>query len=124
MSLGENVYESVCCGCNMNISQILIFATWSKQLPTLGGRSSFTVRVTHGRVELGTSRGGVLVLSQELLSCVSNRRKSLPVSIRNISSQYVDPTWCGCPNRVFSPYVAALIRYLESLQMVGKGAKC
>ena len=107
----------------MNISQILIFATWSKQLPTLGGRSSFTVRVTHGRVELVTSRDGVLVLSQELLRSVSNRRKSLPVSIRNISSQYVDPTWCGCPNRVFSPYVAALIRYLESLQMVRKGGQ-
>jgi hypothetical protein len=49
-------------------------------------------------------------VSEELAMAVSNRYESSLINSKYKVSNYVDPIWQNCPNRVVSPYVARIMK--------------
>jgi hypothetical protein len=81
-----------------------------KTYNTLGGRSQFTAETRNGRLYIITSSGKEHHVTESLAKAVANRyEKSLPHK-KHLASNYVDPAWPNCPNRILSPYVARLIK--------------
>ena len=77
---------------------------------TLGGRSKFTVENCNSRLIIINSSGNEYEVSEELANAVSNRYESSPINNKYKASNYVDPVWQNCPNRIVSPYVARILK--------------
>jgi len=85
-----------------------------KTIPTLGGQSDFTVSSEDGVLIIKNSSGTTRSINMEYWEEVKKRRRSLGNS-KNSTSMYTDPEW-DLPyptDRIFAPYVAAVMRYLE-----------
>jgi hypothetical protein len=78
--------------------------------PTLGGRSQFSVSKHNNIVEVINSSGRRLVINENHLREVKKRYDQLPVQNRFKASSYTDPNWDNRPSRIFSPYVASIIK--------------
>ncbi|MDO9558319.1 MAG: hypothetical protein Q7I89_01380 [Syntrophales bacterium] len=88
---------------------------------TLGKRSTFTAENRSNRLIIINSRGNEYEVKEELARVVSKRYDTSPIEDKYRASNYVDQTWKGCPNRVYSPYIAAIFRAIE-LRMPDKMA--
>ena len=77
---------------------------------TLGGRSEFTAEYRNNRLIIINSSGNEYEVSEELAKAVRNRYESSPVNNKYKASNYVDPVWQNCPNRIVSPYVARIFK--------------
>lgn len=82
------------------------------KIQTLQNRSSFFVERKGSIFQIVNSKNKIYPIDLELFNIILKRYNSLKNETKhNISSQYTDPTWENCPNRVSSVYVAAIIRY-------------
>ncbi len=86
----------------------------SETFPTLGGRSRFSVSKNDQIIEVTNSSGRRLVITEDHLRKVINRYDQLPVQNRFKTSMYTDTTWKNCPSRIFSPYVASILKKILS----------
>lgn len=76
----------------------------------LGGRATFTAENRNDHLYIINSRGNEYEVSEALAKTILERYEASSPSDRCKTSNYTDPTWKGCPNRVYSPYVAAIFR--------------
>ncbi|MDB4442097.1 hypothetical protein N9219_01605 [bacterium] len=77
---------------------------------TLGGKSKFTLENRSNRLIIINSSGNEYEVSEELAKAVSDRYESSPINNKYKASNYVDPVWQNCPNRIVSPYVARILK--------------
>ncbi len=82
-------------------------------LTTLGGESQFTVFNQGSAVVIVNSSGKVHTLDDALVAAVYQRYSTLAANRKLMAGDYVDPNWPQCPNRIFAPYIARLIDYLQ-----------
>jgi hypothetical protein len=83
------------------------------KIKTLGGRSSFWVEKIGNKFQIINSSNNIYPVDSSLFQLVFQRYKALNIEDRFKASQYTDPNWVNCPNRVASVYIAALIKYFE-----------
>jgi len=89
------------------------------EIRNLGKRSQFimSIRFENGMMELFiiNSGGSTSIVTEDSWNAVLERYFSLEEKSRTRTSSYTDPAWTiGNPSRVFSPYIAAIIDYLEN----------
>jgi len=75
---------------------------------TLGGKSKFTVENINNHLIITNSSGKKFKVTDDLAEAVLSRYESSPITVRNKTSNYTDPGWRDCPNRIVSPYVARI----------------
>ena len=81
---------------------------------TLKNRSRFRVNVIGDLLVITNSSGSQYKVTELLFNKVLQRFNTLNQNDRFTSSQYTDPTWVECPNRITSVYIAAIIKqYFE-----------
>jgi len=87
----------------------------SSDIPTLGRRSQFKVSlVDDNKIKIINSNERINVVDEHFFNLVYNRYNLADVISMYKTSYYTDPIWKECPNRISSPYIAAVIRaYLE-----------
>ena len=95
-------------------NKILSLTKKNVKIQTLGKRSFFWVERNGNIFQIINSNNKTYPIDLELFELVLERYKSLKIEIRFKTSQYTDPKWRDCPNRVASVYVAAIIRYYEN----------
>lgn len=87
------------------------------EIPTLGNRSHIHVEVTNRLLILRYSDGNECLISEEHWDHVMNRVRELPQEERYKTSRYGHGpflfNWNEAPNRVFSLYIPAIVRYLN-----------
>ena len=81
------------------------------KVKTLGGRSYFWVEKIENSLQIINSSNNIYPVDSPLFHLIFQRFKALNIEDRFKSSQYTDPNWANCPNRVASVYIAALIKY-------------
>ena len=90
------------------------------ELPTLGRRSTFLVRKVQRDdsvvFQLQNSKGKQYFVDESHWKAVMDRMEELPADERMMTSRYAmgkHPfNWNECPNRVFTPYVPAVVRHI------------
>jgi hypothetical protein len=97
----------------MTIADISCKLPATKILTTLGGESQFTVVNQGGAVVIINSLGKIHTLDDALVAAVFQRYSTLASHRRMMADDYVNPNWPQCPNRIFAPYVARLIDFLQ-----------
>jgi hypothetical protein len=89
------------------------------KIPTLGNRSQIEVEVINNQLLIRNSKGNTFKISGEHWHLVMNRISSLPLNERYMTSRYGHGNfvfnWNDAPNRVFSIYIPAVVRYLLNL---------
>ena len=80
---------------------------------TLGKRSTFTAENHNNRLIIINSRGNEYEVKEEMARVVLKRYDTSPIEDKYRASNYEDRAWKGCPNRVYSPYIAAIFREIE-----------
>ena len=89
---------------------ILKFKTKVNNHPTLGRRSSFSV-VSQGNILIITnSKKNKKEIDETIFEKVFNRFQNDEINIKKSTSYFTDPKWDECPSRIFSPYVASIIK--------------
>jgi hypothetical protein len=92
-------------------------------IPTLGGRSSFTIKKNeNSRISIINSRGSKKIIDKEYWEKVAKRREELNVTKKNRTSFYTDPLWNIKEvkiDRIFPPYIAAIMKHYEDLEKKG-----
>jgi hypothetical protein len=83
------------------------------KIQTLQKRSYFFIEKKDRIFQIINSRKKTYPIDLELFNLIFKRYYSLDIDTRFESSQYTDPKWKNCPNRVSAVYVAAIIRYFE-----------
>ena len=83
-------------------------------IPTLGNQAQITVQVIIDSqvIQITTSSGKVGQIDEEHWNLVMARIVSLPMEERGMTSRFTEDYWKEVPNRIFSPYIPAIIRYL------------
>jgi len=81
-------------------------------IPTLGGRSGIGARYdpVKKELEITNSKGNDCIMDVSDIRRIFDRYFSLDEAERNRAVSYTDPEWPETPNRIFAPYVAALIK--------------
>lgn len=99
----------------MKINQLIATLRGVKtiQIKTLGKRSCFSVHIKRDTIVIINSKNNCYNLVQSDLDRVNKRLESLDKTRQRMSSEYVDPKWPERPNRIFSPYIAALLLHLK-----------
>jgi len=86
------------------------------QIPTLGLQSSINVKVDGGSLIIQNSKSNELAIDENHWDKVMNRISELPQEERLKTSRYGQGkhpyNWDDCPNRVFSIYIPAVVRYI------------
>ena len=87
------------------------------EMPTLGNRSRLHVEVTNRVLIIRNSAGNQCLISEEHWDLVMSRIRELPHEERYKTSRYGHGpflfNWNEAPNRVFSIYIPAIVRYLK-----------
>lgn len=99
----------------MDFSSALNHFLTPKRIPTLARRSSFKVHTSNGLLVIENTGGTTLSINRQYWEVVRSRRNSLGHE-KNMPSRYTDPIW-DLPHptdRIFAPYVAGVMRYLET----------
>jgi len=90
------------------------------EIPTLGRRSSFSVKVEKNEILIRNSSGKIFDITKKHWEKVMNRVEELPVEDRQKTSYYAEGkekyNWEEIPHRISSPYVPAILRYLITTQ--------
>lgn len=90
------------------------------EIPTLGRKSKFSVKVENNDIVIRNSSGKIFAITKEHWDKVMNRVEELPVEDRQKTSHYAEGkkkyNWEEIPNRISSPYVPAILRYLTTTQ--------
>ena len=76
---------------------------------TLGRRSFFYVKAMGDKLEITNSKKKQFFVDKEMFASVYLYFQSLKYPDNLKSTFYTDTHWNGCRNRVFSPYIAAII---------------
>ncbi|MDW3192652.1 MAG: hypothetical protein R8G66_09805 [Cytophagales bacterium] len=90
------------------------------QVPTLGNRSSFAIWIENGLIMMRNSRGSIGKIDKVHWEAVMQRISAVPENEREMTSRYVLGTypynWNQPPNKIFSPAVPAIVRYLQAMR--------
>lgn len=85
------------------------------KMRTLGLQSHFYISSVDGFILLQNSRGNEMAIDKTHWDKVMKRIQELPESERQMTSRYAqgnnDYNWRDVPNRVFSLYIPAAVRY-------------
>jgi len=92
------------------IERLLNIVGDGRDFVTLGGRSHFRAENRGTRLIIINSSGNEYEVSAELAAAVLDRYETFPIEDRYRASNYVDPAWLNCPNRIVSPYVARIFQ--------------
>ena len=78
---------------------------------TLGGRSKFKAEINNNNCLIITiSSDKEFEVSDALAAAVLKRYESSSNGEKYMTSNYTDPAWQDCPNRIVSPYVARIFK--------------
>lgn len=87
------------------------------QIQTLGRRKNITVDVLDNKIRITNSEGNSKVIDEAHWISVIDRINQIDEEYREMATRYSQGTkdinWNECPNRIFSPYVPAVIRELH-----------
>lgn len=87
------------------------------EISTLGGKSKFKIKVIKNLIQITNSKNRHLKINKIHWDKVMKRMKDLPEDQRGMASRYGSGNhlfnWTECPNRVFSIYIPAIIKYLH-----------
>ena len=92
------------------IEQLRSIVSGKRIFDTLGGRSKFKIEFDNNHIIIITSSGKQYKVNDELVSSVFYRFKTSSIAKRYTTSNYTDPLWPDCPNRVLSPYIARIFK--------------
>ena len=84
------------------------------KIQTLGKRSFFWVERNWNIFQIINSENKTYPVDLKLFKLILERYKSLRIEIWFKTGQYTYSMWIDCPNRNFSPYVAAIIQHFEN----------
>jgi hypothetical protein len=88
------------------------------EIPTLGGRSKLRIKKENNVIIITNSGNKSLDINEDQWKEVINRMISLPKEERNMTSRYAmgkkEYNWRECPNRIFSPYIPAIVKHLSN----------
>ena len=79
------------------------------KISTLGKKSFFWLDKKGSELQIINSSNNKYSIDLKLFQLVLQRYNSLNIEDRFKASQYTDPKWKNCPNRVASVYIAAII---------------
>jgi len=86
-------------------------------ISTLGRRSEIKVCVNDNHILVQNSGSNILSINEQHWNAVMERIAQLPPEERERTSRYIQGTqphnWEKCPNRIFSPYIPAVVRYIN-----------
>lgn len=86
------------------------------EISTLGGRSKLKIKVENDLILITNSKNNQLLIDEKHWNKVMNRLKELPQDERGMTSRYGigkhSFNWKECPNKVFSIYIPAIVKYL------------
>jgi hypothetical protein len=80
------------------------------KIPTLGGRSSFSLCNNNGVISVVNSNENAMTVTRNFYDDVWRRDRAL--KNRTQANNYNSPNWPSCPNNVLAPYLPALWRHL------------
>ena len=83
-------------------NKILSLINKKVKIQTLGKRSFFWVERNGNVFQIINSKNKTYPIDLELFKLILERYKYLKIEIRFKTSQYTDPKWRDCPNRVAS----------------------
>lgn len=85
---------------------------------TLGGKSKFTVNKVKNFIFIKNSGDNTFRVDNEHWDKVMDRVKVLPNNEKGMTSRYSKGqnsyNWEQCPNRIFTPYIPAIVKYFNS----------
>ena len=94
----------------------------SMQMPTLGGKSLITVDVLNHKIRITNSGNNQMLITVEHWNRVCSRMNVLNLHDRRMASRYArgnqDYNWHDSPCRIFSPYVPAVMKYIQLHQNI------
>ncbi len=97
-----------------------------KKYSTYSGRSYFFVTTKGNSFEITNSNNKTRLIHEAEFAIVLARYEELKrKKMQQKSSYYTDTHWKnnGCPNRIFSPYLARLIDIHQNLKIMSKKTK-
>ena len=86
------------------------FKSGDTAIPTLGGRSKLTLRITPTQIFIINNKENGMTLDQDILDKVVARRAKLSSEEKNMSSRYNRPFWPNPPAGQHTPSVPAVLR--------------
>lgn len=99
---------------------VLCFTNNPLQIPTLGRISSIDVDVVGNQIRITNARGNSEIIDIFHWNALIERINELDENEKEMTSRYAHGNhpynWNNSPNRIFSPYVPAIIRYLNENQ--------
>jgi len=104
-------------------NELLSIHNSEKKYSTLGGRSYFFVINKSNSLEITNSKNKIRLIQEDEFAIVFARYEELKKkNMQQKSSYYTDTHWKnnGCPNRIFSPYLARLIDSHQNPQIMVK----
>jgi hypothetical protein len=88
------------------------------KIPTLGGRSKLRIKKGNNVIVITNSGNKFLDINEDHWKKVMERMRSLHKEERSMTSRYAmgnkEYNWSGCPNRIFSPYIPAIVKHLSN----------
>ena len=87
------------------------------EIITLGGKSKFKVNKIDKFIILHNSRNRKLKIDKAHWDKVMDRINELPDNEKGMTSRYSSGNkhynWQECPNRIFTPYIPAIVKYFN-----------
>jgi hypothetical protein len=79
---------------------------------TLAGRSYFHAifHAATSSLEIKNKSGSVGILDKNSLNSIYQRYSNAPLNRKNMTSYYAIDNWPNSPNKIFAPYVPAIIK--------------
>jgi hypothetical protein len=83
------------------------------EFPTLGRRSQFLAQynLQKNSIKIKNSKNKECEIKKTDLWRIFERYFNAPLEKRHRASYYTDPKWPDTPNRIFAPYIPAVIRH-------------
>jgi hypothetical protein len=86
------------------------FRSGDTVIPTLGGHSELTLRITPTQIFIINSKENGMTLDQDTLDKVVARRANLPAREKNMTNRYYSPHWPNAPKGQHTPSVPAVLK--------------
>jgi hypothetical protein len=86
------------------------FKSGDTVIPTLGGRSELTVKITPTQIFIINEKENGMTLDHDILDKVVARRAKLSSEEKNMSSRYNRPFWPNPPAGQHTPSVPAVLK--------------
>lgn len=82
---------------------------------TLGGRANFIAHNNNCKLYITNRNDIEYAVKTDIFRQVYDRFQASDEPNRYMTSQYTDPAWQDCPQRIICPYIAAIFREIEIL---------